>query len=263
MQQLTLNWLNINDWVNYFAFWEEEQPYNIQYELIPNKYNTRPYINNYRQQEKIIKIKWTLKAPDSVWLSLIIRSLKNKIIWENKSITLVDRYGTTYTWKYTYNWLNFDSNHYNLTFISYEATIIITELLESTTLITASSTITWNFSTTLSDNYWGISYPYYRFTWNTWSSLTKIQITLYDNSISYPDDQKANNIIIYPSWWVNWDYIDINGKNGTIIKNWVDVVEYYGEIWLIQPWSSNWLQVSATWTSINFTFKREFYITLN
>jgi len=263
MQQLTLNWLNINDWVNYFAFWEEEQPYNVQYDLIPNKYNSRPYINNYRQQEKIIKIKWTLKSPSTEWLSLIIRNFKNKIIWENKSITVVDRFWTTYTWKYTYTWMTFDSNHYNLIFIKYEANIIITELLESSILVTASSSATWSLWSTLSDNYWWISYPYYRFTWNTWSSLSKIQITLYDNSISYPEDQKTNNIIIYPSWWVNGDYIDINGKNKTIIKNGSNSVEYYGEIWLIQPWISNWLQVLTTGTSINFTFTRDFYITLN
>jgi len=260
---LTLNSLNIDDWINYFATYTYEDPYKIQYDMSKNTWNTRPYITNYRQWEKVIKIVWLIKDTTTSWFWTKLRSFKNKVIWQNKSITIVDRIWDSYVWKYTCSWLNFKTNNYNIDWVDYELTIIITELLESSASVGNSWTATSNYSTTLTENYWWIAYPRIKWTWNTWSSLTKVKITISDSAITFPDELKTQILDIYVSWRVNTDYMDIDWKTKTILKNWVTALDYYWDIPFINPWSTNTIQVVASWTSINFTIATNFYITLN
>lgn len=259
---LTLNSQNLDDWANYFATWNASDPYTIMYNLVPNIYGTQPYITDYRQQEKVINIEWTLKFSTTSWLWTWIRYIKSKIIWQNKTITIVDKEWTSFSWLYSCSSIEFDENYYNLTWIKYKMKIIITWYLESSTEVSKTSTATGTLWSLLDANTWWFAYSRIRWTWNTGSSLTKIQFVLYDSSVSFPEDQKDQVLEIYPVGWSNWDYIDIDWKTQTITKNWSTWVDFYWIIPVIPNGVTNQLSITATWTSINFTNITKFYITM-
>jgi len=262
-QTLTLNWLNIDDWVNYTAVWEEEQPYNSSFWLTPNNFATPNYIKDYKKWVKTIKVKGTVKGSSAWIFAIYLNWLKNKINNSWVSISLNARDNKTYTWTYTCQSLVFDSNHYNITFINYEAILTIVQYLESTIL----NTVSWTSSTpvvnnvTLPQNFQWIAYLNIKFTVNSITSITAVKFRLYNSSSTSTNPDTL--FIIYVSWLVATDYIEIDWKNNTVLKNWVSTLDYYWEIPTVPEWSNTSISTEVTWTSVNYTTQAFYYTTLS
>jgi len=261
-QTLTLNWLDINDGVNYIATWEEEQPYDTSFWLTSNSFSSPSYIKDYKKWTKTIKIKWIVKGSSWGILSIYLNQLKNLINNNWVSISLNARDNKTYTWIYTCQNLVFDSNNYNLTFIKYEATIIITEYLQSTIKNTVSGTTStpsvWVLN--LPTNFQGISYLNVKFTVNSITSIASIKFALSNSSGTSTNPDWV--FIIYVSWLIATDYLEVDGKENTVTKNWSTTLDYYWQIPTVPEWPNTTLLIEVNWVSVNFTTEAFYYVTL-
>jgi hypothetical protein len=195
-------------------------------------------------------------------------NLKNKVIGYYKSISITTR-EATYTWLYTCSGLKFDSNFYNLTFIKYEAEIIIVTPLEwstdfTTTFTTTSTATSW---LPLETNTWGLAYPYITFalTASTWFSKLEI---LFRDSTAQPYNLWDYWFSLYP-WDIpiaDGDSLVISGKDKSIKHynpTFNTYVDYYWEIPLVPPGNTTSIFVIPTCSTINYTLTCVFKNTLN
>lgn len=233
---------DLNDWVNTFInniryLWQNNIDYNI-YDFWDRKFvNIEKYTKDNDIKE--IEIIWTIKASDRVSLISEVEKMKWNIIRQEKILSIKEWTIIKKANAYCKN-IEFEENHYNITFMKYSLVFNILWGLEKDTANSYSYNITSNLSETIE---------------NIWENRTDWLMLVNVNSATWT----------YLYIEVNWTSIKINSTPSwtyrlnswklLVEQNWTEV-NYTGWFEKLDLWF-NTIKVESDWSfdfDVNFKY---------
>ena len=180
---------------------------------IPN--NNGVWLNDYKYRQRRMTVEWTITAKTKVELQQKIDRMKTLLWEEEKTLQVIFNWEPRRATAYVNN-LDFNQNHYNLTFIKYSVEfIIIDPFWQRVWQVTNTfSNITTTFQEDEVNRGWTFTDPVITLTFTSATDVDNIQLTMWDRGVEITQTISTNDIVridsVNQEVLINWMAVDFD-----------------------------------------------------
>ena len=202
---------------------------------------------NYFFRTKTISLNWYIKSDTAENLNIAIDTFK-KVLWENnKDLDIKVNWNIRRAKASCINMDSlFDRQHYNITFLNFSITFrVVSEFFKELQRQTQSLLwYTWTFTEEIVNRWTVKTNPMFGILLNSATSVTSINITMWNNSITVLDTYSAS------------DVIQIDCQNKTVKINSIEV-DYTWTFPILEVWVNSYT-FTIDWT-VNFDLNLSYF----